>query len=133
MRDADLGEGLALGIKSLDEKRKRFLESLNAFFDAQERTGQACLAESVVGWLKAFAAEHFHVEEGYMQVFGYPEYESHLKEHEGFMETVCRFEDACVQSGGDSREILDYMQGWVKQHLLGVDRQMGRYLAEHLR
>ena len=134
MQRTEWSETFALGIKTIDDKHKHFLDTMNALLDAQEATGgQACLAENLVDRLKAYATEHFHVEEGYMQAFGYPEYETHRAEHDGFLEAVSRFEGACAAGAANAAEILDYLQGWMRQHLVGVDRQMGRFLDEYLR
>ncbi|MBI5518838.1 MAG: hemerythrin family protein [Desulfovibrio sp.] len=126
-------DSFALGITSIDEQHKRFLDALNELLDAQDASGQACLASTLIDRLKAYAAEHFHVEEGYMQAFAYPGYEEHLMEHEHFLDTVRHFEDACANGGVESAKLLDYLLNWMAQHLTGVDRQMGRYLEEYLR
>lgn len=126
-------DAYTLGIKTIDEQHKQFLDALNELLDAQDASGQACLADHLVARLKSYADGHFHVEEGFMQAFGYPGYEAHLAEHEHFRETVRHFDEVCCNGGGDSAIILDYLQNWMAQHLTGVDRQLGRYLEQHLR
>ncbi len=125
-------DAYALGLKAIDDQHKQFLDTLNELLDAQSSSGQACLAQNLVEKLKSYAAEHFHVEEGYMQAFGYPGYQAHLVEHEEYLDTVRRFDEACAQGGADSAAIIDYLQNWMIQHLVGADRQMGRYLEEYL-
>jgi hemerythrin len=121
----------ALGIKSIDDQHRGLLDTFNELLAAHE--AGTCPPEAMVERLKAFAAEHFHVEEGYMQAFGYPELAAHLKEHEDFLAAVALFESSCAQGTGNPQAVLGFMETWINGHLPGADRRMGRYLEDYLR
>ena len=125
-------DAFAVGIKSLDDQNKSFIALLNALVDEQDANARTCPSEDLVGHLKAYAAEHFHIEEGYMQAFGYPDYAAHDKEHRAFLDTVGQFEAACATGKANPQDIIDFMQDWLSAHLAGADRQMGRFLEDYL-
>ena len=123
---------LALGIKSIDDQHKNLIDAFNALREAQA-AGQVCAAEDLVTRLKNFAAEHFHIEEGYMQAFGYPETSAHLKEHEDFLAAVDRFEACCAEGVASAEGVLGFLETWINGPLAGADRRLGRYLEDYLR
>jgi hemerythrin-like metal-binding domain len=125
-------EALSVGIKSIDEQHKNLLVTFNALLEANA-AGKTSPADDLVACLKTFAAEHFHVEEGYMQAFAYPETAAHQKEHEDFLAAVALFESACAEGRGNPNAVLGFLETWINGHLAGADRRMGRYLEDYLR
>lgn len=125
-------DSLLVGIKSIDEQHRRLVDMVNGLHDAAEQSGHQCLTPELVDQLKAYAAEHFHIEEGYMQAFAYPDFEAHLKEHEGFSAAVQYFEKACADGRTHPAEVLEFLKQWLTEHIKGVDMQMGRFLEYYL-
>ncbi len=126
-------DSLLMGIKAIDDQHRQLVDMVNSLHDAVEASGQHCPAPDLVARLKAYAAEHFHVEEGYMQAFGYPEFEAHLKEHQYFSDAVTTFEDNWATDTANPAEVLDFLKKWLTEHITGVDVQMGRFLEDYLR
>lgn len=122
-------DSLAVGIRSIDEQHRRFLALVNQLSDAAQESGGQCPPGDLLARLTAFADEHFHVEEGYMQAFGYPDLAAHQEDHEAFRAAVRGFGEACAGTG----EILEFLQGWLARHLLEMDVRMGRFLEDYLR
>ncbi|MDP3426148.1 MAG: bacteriohemerythrin [Humidesulfovibrio sp.] len=125
-------DSLLTGIKTIDDQHRQLVDMVNALHDSVEEVGQHCPAPDLVARLKAYAAEHFHVEEGYMQAFAYPEYEAHLKEHQTFVDAVQTFEDNCASDSANAPEVLDFVKKWLTEHISGVDVAMGRFLQDYL-
>lgn len=126
-------DSLSIGIKSIDEQHITLVAMVNELHDALQSSGQQCPALDFVERLKAYALEHFHIEEGYMQAFAYPEFKAHQKEHEDFCAAVQGFETACAQGTASPAEVLAYLKDWLTHHITGVDVQMGRFLEDYLR
>jgi hemerythrin-like metal-binding protein len=126
-------DSLLTGIKTIDEQHRLLVDMVNDLHDAVQQSGQHCPAPELVARLKAYAAEHFHVEEGYMQAFAYPGFEAHLKEHQSFADAVQTFEDNCASDSANAPEVLDFVKKWLIEHITGVDVQMGRFLEDYLR
>jgi len=129
----DWNDSLLVGIKTIDDQHWQLVDMINTLHDAVEQRGQHCPAPELVARLKAYAAEHFHIEEGYMQAFAYPGLETHLEEHQAFSAKVQTFEDACADDSANPAEVLDFLKGWLTEHITGVDVHMGRFLEDHLR
>ncbi|PKN07006.1 MAG: hemerythrin [Deltaproteobacteria bacterium HGW-Deltaproteobacteria-8] len=122
---------LVIGIKTIDDQHKQLVEMLNNLNDTMEQSGQ-CPAPELVDRLKTYAAEHFHVEEGYMQAFAYPEFEAHKKEHEAFCDVVLSLGNSCADGSAHPAELLEFLKSWLTNHILDVDMKMGRFLEDHL-
>lgn len=124
-------DSLMTGIKTIDDQHKQLVDMVNDLHDNLEGSG-LCPAPDLVARLKAYAAEHFHVEEGYMQAFAYPEFEAHLKEHLTFVDAVQTFEENCASESANAPEVLDFIKRWLTSHILDVDMKMGRFLEDYL-
>jgi len=125
-------DSLLVGIKDIDEQHRRLVELINGLNDAVTRSGQHCPAPELVARLKAYADEHFHIEEGYMQAFAYPDFEQHLREHDSFRAAVQIFEDNSASDSANPSEVLDFLKHWLTEHILGLDIKMGRFLYDYL-
>jgi len=125
-------DSLLVGIKTIDDQHKQLVDMVNTLHHAVEEPGQSCPAPELVARLKAYAAEHFHIEEGYMQAFAYPEFEAHMQEHQSFSDAVQTFEDNCARGSANASEVLDFLKQWLTEHILGVDMRMGRFLEDYL-
>lgn len=95
--------------------------------------GPACSAVALVLELQAYADAHFHIEEGYMQAFEYPDFAAHKAEHEIFSTAVRGFADACAGGVADPAKMLDFLKDWLTVHISCVDARLGEFLRPHLR
>ena len=121
---------LDTGIASIDAQHRKLVEMVNVLHGA---AGAAvCPAKEFVAGLKQYAAEHFHIEEGYMQCFGYPGYEAHLKEHEAFMQAVADLDASCIRGEATTEAASAFLKRWLTEHIIDVDMEMSRFLAPHL-
>jgi len=126
-------DSLSVGIRSIDAQHRKLANMVNQLHDAAEQSGPQRPVQELIERLKAYAAEHFHIEEGYMQAFGYPDLEAHQKEHEAFCDAVQGFESACATGGAAPAEVVDFLKRWLTQHIIDVDMQMGRFLKDYLK
>jgi hemerythrin len=125
-------DSLLVGIKTIDDQHRQLVALVNELHDAATAPAQDCPGPELVARLKAYASEHFHIEEGYMQAFAYPEFEAHQKEHEGFCAAVKCLEDGCAGGSAHPAELLEFLKSWLTNHILDVDMKMGRFLEDHL-
>ncbi len=124
---------LELGIKNLDDQHRELIEALNTLLAARRAGTRACSARDVVTRLRAFADAHFHIEEGYMRAFGYPDAKTHQQEHQDYLAAVDRLEAACAGGAGNPEAALGFLETWIRGHLPGADRRLGRFLYDYLR
>ena len=74
----------SVGISSIDEEHKKFIDIINKVIDAKQRTDSSKEITEILHEMNSYVLTHFANEETYMIKFNYPEYEFHKKEHQGF-------------------------------------------------
>lgn len=124
---------LLVGIKDIDEQHRQLVAMINALHDAVAQQGQHCPQPELVARLKTYAAEHFHIEEGYMQAFADPGFAAHAEQHEGFCAAVNSLEKGCADGSSHPAELLEFLKSWLTNHILDTDMKMGRFLDDYLR
>jgi len=121
---------LDTGIASIDAQHRKLVEMVNVLHDSA--AAAECPSKALVEGLRQYAGEHFHIEEGYMQCFGYPGFAAHLREHEAFMRAVAELDASCVSGEASTEAVSEFLRRWLTEHILSVDMEMSRFLAPHL-
>ena len=81
--------------------------------------------------LISYTATHFKTEEKYFDQFGYPETDSHKKEHAAFVKKVTDFKDGFEKGKlGLSVEILNFLSDWLKNHIKKTDMKYSQFFNE---
>ena len=122
---------LSVGIEMIDNDHKKLLTLINNFetavyYPTGERFEREAL-EEVVNYTKY----HFQREEDLMQKHGYPEYESHKRQHEEMISKVNGFLAAYESHREDTVEKLtQFLKDWLINHIAGTDQRYGPYLRD---
>ncbi len=122
-------ESYSVNVAALDEQHRRLFDIVNEL-DRALRAGEGGAAlKAVLQKLTNYAAEHFATEESLMAQHSFPGLASHRRYHEEFREKLAEFLDAHrAAKAGAPVEVLLFMQGWLKQHLLKTDKQYSDFL-----
>jgi len=121
-------KALYVGVADIDAQHQelvRLIERLRAAGAEDAREQAICRA---VDELKAYARDHFALEEGYMSRFGFPDSEAHRLEHEAFVTHVNTLEYACHASFAPYAEMLQFLSAWLVRHIKRTDKQLGEFL-----
>lgn len=124
-------DGLATGIREVDDQHRRLLELVNHLNDAvAEGRGDDILGETL-SELIDYTIYHFSTEERLMSAAAYPEYVSHQACHDSLTKKVLETRRR-MRSGEKalSREVLEFLRDWLLHHIKGSDQKVGRYLLE---
>ena len=82
-----------------------------------------------VAFLSMYVNHHFKLEEEYMDIYYYPEKNSHRKEHKKFVKTLKEFR---IEHQGYSEEAIDELlkkiNQWILNHIFGDDKQLGLHI-----
>ena len=115
----------ATGIHSVDHEHQRFLEIMNELHTAVVNRTTHRQAGETLEKLLDYGSWHFQQEEELMAATGFPRSAEHQAEHAGFLKRleVLRAEGSC------SLGMLSFMSGWVVQHILGADQELGYWNA----
>ena len=119
------------GHAGIDAQHKQLIAILNRL-DATTRTPDA-LAESrsTMKALIEYVKTHFSYEETLMQRQGYPAAKVHQAQHIAFAEKLASYD---LQLKGnpqfDPKHLLAFVRGWLIDHILKTDKDLGRYLRK---
>ena len=122
---------LSVNIKEIDDQHKKLVDMINHLHDAMKEGKGEAVVLGIVDEMKQYAASHFALEEKYMQEHSYPDLLKHKAEHDNFVAKVLQVESDC-KSGkcAMSMDILNFLSGWLVEHIKGTDKKYGPYLNE---
>lgn len=122
-------EELSANVEEIDLQHQQLLDMLNELHTAMmERRGNQALEEILDG-LAAYTVYHFSTEEEYFDRYGYPDTAVHKAQHAEFVERVSDFRQRFASGDAAlSIEVLDFLSGWVKNHIQVSDRAFGPFL-----
>ena len=84
-----------------------------------------------MGGLASYTVTHFKTEERYFDQLGYPETDSHKKEHVAFVEKVTdlknKFETRNLLL---TIEVMDFLSDWLRGHIMGTDKKYSGFFNE---
>jgi hemerythrin len=88
-------------------------------------------AENIIDQLAEYAVVHFRDEEILMEKAGFPMLLGHKMEHSAFVKKVSEFRDGLkVQKILLTFEMLNFMKGWLINHIMDSDQKYSAYLKK---
>ncbi len=122
---------LSANVEEIDLQHQRLLAMLNDLHTAMmERRGNEVLGKIIDG-LAEYTVYHFSTEEELFDRYKYPDAEIHKAQHAAFVERVSDFRNRFAREEAIlSIEVLDFLAGWVKNHIRGSDREFGPFLND---
>jgi|SRR5208283_3473714 len=121
----------SVSIEFLDRQHARLFDAINDLHQAL-RSGRGNSAiDPVLAHLADYARQHFEAEELLMEKHGFPGLPAHKAEHAMFRRKLAAFLRAHrVGKAGVPVSLIFFMQTWLKEHILAVDRQYSSFLNE---
>ena len=122
----------SVGVPSIDAQHAGLINMLNDVYDEYRGDKPAGTLADVLARMGRYAEEHFATEELYFERFGYPDTESHKREHQVFRDEfkylLARSDD---HAPGFDLEVFQFLRDWIEQHILRKDRKYAAFLQEH--
>lgn len=123
--------GYELGFKIIDEQHKKLIDIVNELYDAQQHGTSRAIIGSTLDKLIDYTSYHFGSEEVLFKDYQYPEAESHIEEHEGFIKDIVNLKSDLVDNNLLlSLKTLDFLKDWTINHILGTDKDFSEYVRE---
>ncbi|MBL8489311.1 MAG: hemerythrin family protein [Rhodocyclaceae bacterium] len=121
-------EALSTGNALLDEHHKEIFRWISELEGAAAEN-RTLFGVYVITRLNRYVREHFNAEEALMQAAGFPKLEEHKAEHEAFRH---RLGEMHVQSIAREipKETVDFLNGWLRNHIARTDMEYVPYLAK---
>ena len=86
--------------------------------------------------LKDYTEVHFHDEEALMERIQYPELDAQKRAHTAFVERLVEIDLTELDDMDDNQQeylidLIQFLAGWLINHILGSDKKIGEYMREH--
>jgi hemerythrin-like metal-binding protein len=75
-----------------------------------------------------YSVEHFKSEEGLMHRHQYPRTDRQVQEHRTFTAEVMALNKNKRYVFPES--VVDFLNSWLRTHIMGIDKELGRFLSE---
>ncbi len=124
-------DSLGVNIAEIDGQHQRLVQMINDLDDAMRRGKGNDTLGKILNGLIDYTATHFRTEEKYFDRFGYPEADSHKREHSEFVKKVSEFKEG-FENGelGLSIQVMNFLCDWLQNHITGADRKYAPFLIE---
>ena len=122
-----------IGIDSVDDEHGFLIGLYNDLVAKIEGGDAAAALDSAVIALFGYADYHFGNEEKVMAALGFPEAESHRRQHEGFIRALKEFDGD--RHGGDVvalRALAWFVGRWIRGHILVSDKEIGEFAGTRI-
>jgi hemerythrin-like metal-binding protein len=122
-----------VGIKLLDEQHKGIVSIINTFYYMmQKQINNQLLYSCISDTMKTYSKIHFITEEGFLELAGYQELESHRKIHEKLSHSIDSIERKCIMQN-DATPLLEFLKQWWIEHINAEDKQYVPSLLAYMR
>lgn len=124
---------LETGIRVIDLQHEELIGMLNELAGALARPDAESVLRDILRRLDAYILFHFSTEENLMR--GKPglqvHAEQHAAQHGAFIARIASLKaDAQANPGQCGEALLHYLRGWLLEHIMQTDRQLGALLQE---
>jgi hemerythrin len=120
----------SVGVPQFDVHHKQLFQFINDLHEAM-KTGHAKerMARTLQN-LIGYTQMHFNAEEEAMISANYPQFAVHKAEHDKFRAKVNAFQkDFEAGVAAISVELMEFLNGWLVNHIMKTDKQYGPVLA----
>jgi hemerythrin len=123
---------LSVNVHILDNQHKYLIDIINKLIDSLGQKQTKEVISSVIGDLVLYKKTHFSTEEKYFAEFNYEGAAEHIAAHKYFNEHLIEMQK---QYGDDimgfSFALVDFLEDWLVEHLMTMDRQYIKCFNEH--
>ena len=118
-----------IGVAEIDMQHRKLVGMINELSDAMlEKRGYRAVPH-ILEELADYVKLHFSDEEKLMEKYNFPDAPRHLLAHEAFARKVVDFKEAYeLEEDLDVRELLDFLCGWLKNHITVNDKAIARHI-----
>jgi hemerythrin len=124
-------ESFSVFIESIDYQHKTLFNLINGFYDNLKKESNQEAQISLILGLQDYMTIHFNKEEHLMKKYEYPNFDSHKREHNNFINNVDSYLEK-IKSGKllISIEITNYIKNWISSHIMNTDKAYAIFFAE---
>lgn len=124
-------ESLAIGVEEIDNQHRELLNRFNLLLTACESGKGIGELKRLLEFLDDYVIQHFSDEERLQRRHGYPDCESHKKEHDSFIRQIKAVKDEISSEGVAVHHVMEtnnMLLKWLLNHISRVDTELGKHL-----
>jgi hemerythrin len=123
-------DAYSVGSKLIDTQHKGLVEMTNELFKGCDRGDEVISYMKTIQSAVNYAKIHFATEERFMQKVGYPQYDTHKKEHESFVAEVLKQVKTYEDGNSEPIDFALFLKNWLLNHIAVSDKQYSPYLEK---
>ena len=116
------------GIELVDKQHMILVRALNLLAMGLEQGCEKDLMDDIFHTLADYTATHFADEERLFEATAYPDIEQHKRTHQAFLHRIRELKAQFDAGGNNASEVLLFLVDWLKNHILGTDRDYVPYV-----
>ncbi len=122
MESIKWNDEFSVGVAEIDRQHQKLVAMINRLISEQKTLTDPSTIAEMLTEMTDYAQEHFRAEEFMMSEYGYQYKDQQTRQHEAFIAKTQDFYSASdIGSNILSKALLDYLSGWLVQHILEED------------
>ncbi len=119
-------------VEAMDRQHQTLFSTINELNDALAKGEGSTVVDRVLNKLVVYATTHFAAEEGLMEKHRFPGLAEHRTRHQELRRRVDEFlQQHEAGKVGVPADLILFLQGWLREHILGTDHQYSGFLNAH--
>jgi len=121
----------SMNVKEIDDQHRKLFDIFNRLLSGMGAEDRGFI-KNAIGELIDYSKYHFSTEERYMELFKYPQYAKHKKEHDAFIVQVEDFMKKWNEGKATlSLDVMFFLENWIRDHTQGTDKELGPFLNQN--
>lgn len=117
-----------IGIRQFDEEHRELVNLINQFHEAMVLRRNRVIADEIFEKLIQATRNHFSNEEALLGERGFPERDSHAKQHSDLLVEIRSLHRQFKEGSLSAMMLLTYLKNWLIHHIKESDRQYAVWL-----
>ena len=129
----DWNADLRMDIATIDDQHECFVDFINRLYAVRRDRTKSTDIGSLIGELAEYARIHFKTEEMYFEMYDYPDFDQHKKEHDQLLNRIDELRDQYVQGENlfVAMQLANFLNSWFQNHLMLSDRKYASFFREN--
>ncbi|MGC4000157.1 MAG: bacteriohemerythrin [Anaeromyxobacter sp.] len=121
---------LAVGIDEIDAQHQELYRRAERFITGLSESNRQDVG-ILLSYLRLYCVTHFGAEEAWMRDIGYPGYDQHKAEHDGFVEHLLQLSAEHERRGAPGLQPMrvgSWLSRWLETHVSGTDKAFAQFV-----
>ena len=129
-----MSKDLEVGVLEIDTQHMELINRINSLLAIGHDAVSREETQKTLDMLEEYVVKHFSDEEALQKKNNYPEYESHKKMHQSFIDDFQKLKKEFATSGHSLKFTMDLnnsLINWIVKHIKTADVELGKFLKSN--